>query len=77
MTWEGRKCGGLLTTQNQGQIGNLPKQKIKLQPTKPNNSFFIKTKKNQGIISSLLSAFTIAKEEEIQNSRSRLPKLVR
>ena len=22
MIWEGRRCGGFLTTQNQGQIGN-------------------------------------------------------
>ena len=38
MTWEGRRCGGFLTTQNQGKLGNLLKQTQKSnQPSQANH----------------------------------------
>jgi len=50
MTWEGRRCGGFLTTQNQGQLGNLLKQTQKSNQPSQANHFSSKSKRNQGIV---------------------------
>ena len=50
MTWEGRRCGGFLTTQNQGQLGNLLKQTQKSNQPSQENHFSSKSKRNQGMV---------------------------
>ena len=49
MTWEGERCGGFLTTQNQGKLGNLLKQKQN-QTNQAKHIIFIKTQKINSLI---------------------------
>ena len=57
MTWEGRRCGGFLTTQNQGQLGNLLKQTQKSnQPSQANH--FHQNQKETKALFFMLSAKT-------------------
>ena len=76
MTWEGRRCGGFLTTQNQGQLGNLLNQTQKQINQAKQIHSSSKSKRNQGFVLESSRLFTIQKARNFKNSRSKLPKLV-
>ena len=73
MTWEGRRCGGFLTTQNQGQLGNLLNQTQKQTNQAKQNHFSSKSKRNQGMVHHALGFLLL---QMGKNSKTQDPSLL-